>query len=350
MEARWSCQYTALVAIRKSLPAVKATFTEIMSQPNARRKTEARAVSGLIDEQFVLLLTLFEDLSRVTKFMSDQLQSPSLELSSAMDLADSVIATLTDRRSEKSWREIQDRASDLCTKANVNHNETPERRHAQPPRHLQEFVVEAQIERRPVTSLDALRTECFYPVIDRLVVEMRRRFSTEAGGVLSGVSALSPKHASFLDNKCLQPMAKFYGVTEENPTPELHQVKRLLERKKQQGHELKDTAEFLVLMRPYKDAFTDLHRLICTSLTLPVTSAGCERSFFCLRRIKNYLRNSSGDARNSNLGLLAINKQRSKALDVQRVRHFCFQPQQPADHAALRTSIKSSWGKHWRKC
>ncbi|KAI4808997.1 hypothetical protein KUCAC02_017913 [Chaenocephalus aceratus] len=53
--------------------------------------------------------------------------------------------------------------------------------------------------------------------------------------------------------------------------------------------------------------------------TLPVTSVGCERSFSCLRRIKNYLRNSSGDARNSNLGLLAINKQRSKALDVQRV-------------------------------
>ncbi|KAI4830034.1 hypothetical protein KUCAC02_001688 [Chaenocephalus aceratus] len=68
-------------------------------------------------------------------------------------------------------------------------------------------------------------------------------------------------------------------------------------------------------MRPYKDAFTDLHRLICISLTLPVTSAGCKRSFSCLRRIKNYLRNSSGDARNSNLGLLAINKQRSKALE-----------------------------------
>ncbi|KAJ4920895.1 hypothetical protein JOQ06_014242 [Pogonophryne albipinna] len=100
-ETRWSCQYTALVAIRKSLPAVKATFTEIMSQPNARRKTEARAVSGLIDEQFVLLLTLFEDLFRVTKFMSDQLQSPSFELSSAMDLADSVIATLTRRGAMK---------------------------------------------------------------------------------------------------------------------------------------------------------------------------------------------------------------------------------------------------------
>lgn len=156
-----------------------------MSQSNARRKTEARAVSGPIDEQFVLLLTLFEDLFRVTKFMSGQLQSPSLELSSTMDLADSVIVTLSDKRAEESWREIQDRATDLCTKAGVSQSGTPERRQAQPPRRLQEFVVEAPIERRPVTSPDVLRTHYFYTVIDRLVGEMKRRFSTEAGGVLT---------------------------------------------------------------------------------------------------------------------------------------------------------------------
>jgi hypothetical protein len=87
---------------------------------------------------------------------------------------------------------------------------------------------------------------------------MRRRFSTEAGGVLTGVSALSPKHVSFLNKKCLQPMAQFYGVTEENLTAELHQIQRLLERKKAQGHVVNDTLEFLALMRPYRDAFVDL--------------------------------------------------------------------------------------------
>ncbi|CAK6979961.1 hypothetical protein KUCAC02_028363 [Scomber scombrus] len=114
-------------------------------------------------------------------------------------------------------------------------------------------------------------------------------------------------------------MAQFYGVTEENLTAELHQVQRLLERKKAQGHVVNDTLEFLALMRPYRDAFVDLYRLICISLTLPVISASSERSFSCLRRIKNYLRNSSGDTRNSNLALLSINKERTKTLDVQRI-------------------------------
>ncbi|XP_059208909.1 protein YIPF7-like isoform X2 [Centropristis striata] len=63
----------------------------------------------------------------------------------------------------------------------------------------------------------------------------------------------------------------------------------------------------------------DLYKLLCISLTLPVTSASCERSFSCVRRLKTYLRSSSGDARSSNLGLLAINIKRSRALNVDNI-------------------------------
>ncbi|CAL8340893.1 unnamed protein product [Boreogadus saida] len=201
-----------------------------MSQPNVRRKSEARAVNGLVDEQFVLRLTLFEELFRVTKFMSDQLQSPTLELSSRIDLSESVIVTLSDKRTEESWVDIRDGAVDVCTKASVSQDGTCEKRRTQPLRILQEFVVEAPVERTPVTTPDAQHTHLYYPVIDRLVGEMRRRFSTEAGGVLTGVSALSPKHASFLDKTGfygdktrLVDKTQFYGVADENLTAELHQ-------------------------------------------------------------------------------------------------------------------------------
>ncbi|KAJ3609226.1 hypothetical protein NHX12_023750 [Muraenolepis orangiensis] len=149
--------------------------------------------------------------------------------------------------------------------------------------------------------------DSFYPVIDRLLMEMKRRFSTETNEVLRGVSALSPKHTSFLDKKMILPMARHYRISEENLSAELYQVRRLLQRKEEQGHTITSTKEFLSLMRPYRDAFIDLYKLICISLTLPVTSVSCERSFSCLRRLKNYLRNTSGDSRTSNLALLAIN-------------------------------------------
>lgn len=79
----------------------------------------------------------------------------------------------------------------------------------------------------------------------------------------------------------------------------LRKLQHLPER---QGHIVNDTMGFLALMRPYRNAFMNLYRLICISLTLPVTSDSCEFSFYGLCRIKNYLQN------NSNLALLATKK------------------------------------------
>ncbi|CAK6976724.1 zinc finger MYM-type protein 1-like [Scomber scombrus] len=318
-DTRWACQYSALCAIKKTLPAIQATLQDIIGQTNAKRKAEARALHGLIDEQFVLNLTLFEDVFRVTKFASDQLQAPNLDISSASDLVQSVITTLLEKRSEEAWDDIKDNLKHLCERAGIALQSRPPYRRGdrQQSSRLMDFVVEAPINRG--STSDESRTNFFYPVIDRLVNELRKRFSTDAGDVLSGVSALNPKHKSFLDQRCLLTMAHNYGITEDNLNAELHQVRRLLERKSQQGHSVTTTLELLTLMAPYKDAFTDLYKLLCISLTLPVTSASCERSFSCLRRLKNYLRSTSGDARSSNLGLLAINIKRARALNVDKI-------------------------------
>ena len=113
-------------------------------------------------------------------------------------------------------------------------------------------------------------------------------------------------------------MAQNYGIPEDNGNAELHCVRRLLGRTSQQGHSVNTTLELLTLMAPYKEAFMDLYNLLCISLTLQVTSA-CERSSSCLHRLKTYLRSSSGDARSSNLGLLAINIKRARALNVDKM-------------------------------
>ena len=90
-------------------------------------------------------------------------------------------------------------------------------------------------------------------------------------------------------------MSRYYGISDENLKAELHQVRRLLEKTREKGHTINTTVEFLSLMGPYKDAFEDLYKLLCIALTLPVTSASCERSFSCLRRLKTYVRNTSSD-------------------------------------------------------
>ena len=58
-------------------------------------------------------------------------------------------------------------------------------------------------------------------------------------------------------------------------------------------------------------AVTELFRLCKIAIAIPVSSAGCERSFSSLKLIKTYLRNRMSDNRLSNLRVLHIEKELS---------------------------------------
>ena len=57
------------------------------------------------------------------------------------------------------------------------------------------------------------------------------------------------------------------------------------------------------------DFFPNVKALMCILTTLPVSTATAERSFYTLKRIKTYLRNSMGDSRLSGLALLSIHRE-----------------------------------------
>ena len=114
-------------------------------------------------------------------------------------------------------------------------------------------------------------------------------------------------------------MAQLYGIKKDDLLAEVHQMRRLLERKKEQGETLSSTLEFLSMLKPYKDSFEDIYKLLRIAVTLPVTSASCERSFSCMRSVKTYLRNRMANPRLGNLACLSIHAVRTKALDVQKI-------------------------------
>lgn len=113
-DTRWACQYDAICAVKKTLPAIIATLRDTVRDKNAKRRTESKSVSSLVDEQFVLHLILFEDVFRTTKFMSDTLQSPNFDLLTADDLAQSVITAISEKRTDHKWEVIRKQAGDLC--------------------------------------------------------------------------------------------------------------------------------------------------------------------------------------------------------------------------------------------
>lgn len=140
---------------------------------------------------------------------------------------------------------------------------------------------------------------------------------------MQGIQALNPKSRNFLDEETIFSFARIYECDVEDIKHELHQVRRVIERKSQTGNELSSLLEFIIFLEPYKEVFYQLFRLCYIAVALPISSASCEHSFSALKLTKTTLRTTMADDRLSNLGVLSIEVRRAKCLDLDDfVRRF----------------------------
>ena len=66
----------------------------------------------------------------------------------------------------------------------------------------------------------------------------------------------------------------------------------------------------------YKSLLSEVHKLLCLYLTVPVYSATAERTFPALRRLKSFLRSSQTEKRLNNCILLHVHKEITDSLDI----------------------------------
>jgi hAT family C-terminal dimerisation region len=64
-----------------------------------------------------------------------------------------------------------------------------------------------------------------------------------------------------------------------------------------------------------ENVFPNLFKLIQVGLTIPISSATCERSFSSMRRIKNWLRTSMAQEKFTDLSIINIERDLSTKID-----------------------------------
>lgn len=89
IETRWACRYNACETVRDRLSAIIRLLKEISEEQNGDRAVEARGLLAQIDLKFVSLLVTFTSVLGEIKYLSDILQSPQLDLGTAVTLVDS---------------------------------------------------------------------------------------------------------------------------------------------------------------------------------------------------------------------------------------------------------------------
>jgi len=330
-DTRWACRYMACKAVYDHFTAIICLLTELASDTNAHRALEARSLLSAIDVSFVVTLHVMCDVFGKSQSLSTMLQASSLDLSKAVDLIDVVTEDLKTARNDESyfddiWTNAQTvcsscgiiAADELSSSSGTQHTSRVRRL----PQRLQDFIVIESVGERPVVdSKTAFRQHVYLPIVDNLLNELAKRFSSTQCAVMRGIAALCPDSDHFADYSQIQQFAEAYNADTSDLQHELHQAQRMLERLASSASAGVPASllDFVTYLARYGEAFHELYRLGRIAISLPVSTASCERSFSALRQIKTWVRNSISDSRLCNVSILAIERERVHSLSVDAV-------------------------------
>lgn len=321
-DTRWACRYVACRNVMDRLPAIIQVLEDISEEHHPDRAVDARGLLVQIDLNFIGCLAVFKTVLGDSRFLSEMLQSKKVDLTAAVTLIETLQATLVDYRTETYFDELWVEILNICETCNISTSHTP-KRPRQTSTKLKGSVITSTLgQHTEPDSKTSFRSKVFYPVLDCMIGEMSRRFSSVNCEIMQGVQSLNPTSDSFLNDEKVILLANAYGSNIEDLKHELHQARRLLDRQGPADSPC-SLLQLVNFLEPYKAVFFELFRLCKIAIVLPVSSASCERSFSCLKIIKDDRRNGIGQDKLTSCSILSIESKRAKVLDMDDfVRRF----------------------------
>ena len=322
-ETRWICQISACIAVKKTFPVILLFLHQISPESKSEKEMEAKSLLFHINFEFIFCLYLFCDTFSEIKIVSDYLQKPDSDLGSSCLLVESLVNYLMEFRNIPNKFEDLLKEVELCAQKNniqLPHETVKETRIRKFPKQFSSYLTEVTTsESRKISNNTDIKTMIFFPVLDRMVSELNRRFS-DNNAILTGISSLNPKCNSFLNLSNIKPLAEHYKLDIESLESELKLVPKVIKRHEVENNiKIKTIFDLMQLLEKYKLAFSEMYILCIISIIIPPSSAGVERTFSSLRQIKNYMRNKMTNKRLTNIAILSIEKKIAKNLDLEVV-------------------------------
>jgi hypothetical protein len=166
-------------------------------------------------------------------------------------------------------------------------------------------------------SVDIVLRSSFYGCIDKILAELKHRF-TDNEPLYRAVTSFSSNCDHFLSQDRLQPLVDLGIVM---PSAEELKVARsfvLQEIESQRIHDNFGTAT-LKLLFDNRKAFPNVYEMSAAVATLGCSTAMYESSFSTLSRIDRPNRRSKSQERKGNLTLLAFEQTRTESLNIESV-------------------------------
>lgn len=190
-ETRWACRHIACRTVLDRLPAIIRVLEEMAAEHSGDRSVDARGLLAQIDLQFIGLLVTCTKVFGDARYLSDLLQSPTLDLCSAVDLVEALVKRFQDYRDETYFEGLWKEVLNTSAKCNVETDPIPKRKTKQS-RMLDGHTVMSSVGACSEQTKDTFRARIFYPVLDNMLGELNRRFSKPNCEIMMGIQALNP--------------------------------------------------------------------------------------------------------------------------------------------------------------
>ena len=301
-DTRWACRHDAVNAICNAYDSLILALEEISERDDYSKAVEAK---GLLHQikifSFVITLITFDKILSLTKHLSDQLQSSTIDLYQASQLVSATKSMLMEYRTDNYWDKIYKYATDLANLHSIIIQTISRKRKR--PGYLESSLITSTVGSRPnQSSKEDYKCQLYFPVLDTFLKEMDERFDETHQVILMGIGSCSPSSSIFLSIPDMKPFAFSYGIDVTSLDIEIALTKRSLTLDTSQAS-ITEFASYLYSCQP---AFKTLFEIVQVALTISITSAECERSFSSLKRIKTNLRSTMGEERLSDLAILSI--------------------------------------------
>jgi len=300
-DTRWSCRIDALESLIFNYQVVIDSLENISENDSIHGSDANSLLKSMKTFEFLFCVHFFRDIMSITNILSKYLQSSNIDYSSVQHMTKATIQELSNMRCEDKFDMIWSKANvmridnEICSPILSRKSKVPKK------------LGGGLKQNENCNVKDHYKINIYFQVLDTIISDMKERFKENDIHILNCMQDIivnEPiKFTSFQD------VSTMYGFNES----ELKAETKIFNRMYKSLNTENTIQSKIKYMRSGDNAigFPTLAKLYKLFLTIPSNSAACERSFSCLRRLKNYLRSTMGQSRLNHLGILQIERERS---------------------------------------
>ncbi|KAF0748928.1 zinc finger MYM-type protein 1-like [Aphis craccivora] len=318
-ETRWESRINSVKAIRFQVKNVMHALSKILeTSDDPITKSEALSLLNEVGSfEFLLSLIIWYELLTEVNIVSKNFQNPNMQLDVSTNMLKGLIVFLEkyrDNRFEKAMETAKQLAISIEIEPTFNEVRYRKKKRCFSYESVDETLQDPQ---------QNFRTQYFLVILDSAIMSMSKRFNqinnfNSNFGFLYDISKLKTMPDDLQIRKHCQDLHIILTDGEDKDIDAVDLFEELLILREMVDNNM-TALQTLKLVKHSLGSFSNVEVALRILLTIPIASAGAERSFSKLKLIKNFLRNSLSQFKLAGLALIAIESEIGDSLSLENI-------------------------------